>query len=281
VSITFVVIAERHRTRQPVDMTLSIADETVGTLIRRWRERRRRSQLDLALAAGSSSRHVSFIETGKATPSRTMIEQLCDALEVPLRDRNAFHLAAGFAPPHRERPLQDLGVARETIDLVLTGHQPNPALAVNVRWELLAANRTMKILLEEVSDHLKGPPLNVLRATMHPDGLAPRIRNYAQWRSHVVARIRRQLERTTADGLAELLEEICGYPAPAERQLDPIDPSEHDVVVPMVLASPAGDLRFGYVLTVFGAPRDVTLDEVAIETFFPADETTASFIRSL
>ncbi|QYG91316.1 helix-turn-helix transcriptional regulator [Iamia sp. SCSIO 61187] len=266
-------------------MVTPIADEPVGVLIRRWRERRRRSQLEVALAAGSSSRHVSFIETGKATPSPAIIERLCDALEVPLRDRNAFHLAAGFAPRHRERPLRDLGAARDAIDLVLTGHLPNPASAVNVRWELLAANRTMQLVLGEISDHLRGPPLNVLRATMHPDGLGPRIRNYEQWRSHLVARIRRQLERTGADGLSQLLEEISGYPAPVEGQLHRSGSGEQDhdqdLVVPLVLASPNGDLRFGYALTVFGAPRDVTLDEIAIETFFPTDETTASFVRSL
>lgn len=210
-----------------------------------------------------------------------MIERLCDVLDVPLRDRNSFHLAAGFAPPHRERALDDLGAISDVIDVVLRGHEPNPALAVNVRWELLAANRTMRILLGEVGDHLKGPPLNVLRATMHPEGLGPRIRNYEQWRSLVLDRIRRQLERTTADGLSELLEEIAGYPAPTEGQLDLEASRGHDLVMPMVLASPGGDLRFGYALTVFGAPRDVTLDEIAIETFFPADEATRSFVRSL
>ncbi len=210
-----------------------------------------------------------------------MIERLSDVLDVPLRERNTLHLAAGFAPAHRERPFEDLGVVRGAVDAVLTGQEPNPALAVNVRWELLTANRTMTAMLDDVAEELRTPPVNVLRATLHPKGLAPRLRNYEQWRSHQLRRVRRQLERTAAPGLADLLEEISAYPTPTDGQIESAGPADQDVVVPMVLASPAGDLSFCYALTVFGAPRDVSLDEVAIETFFAADAATADFIHSL
>lgn len=252
----------------------------MGELVRRWRERRRRSQLDVSVAADVSTRHLSFIETGRATPSREMIERLCAELDVPLRERNALHLAAGFAPAYRERPLADLGVVRSAVDTVLAGHEPNPALAVNVRWELLAANRSMGLFLGGVADHLLEPPVNVLRATLHPDGLATRIRNFEQWRAHAVRRVRRQLERTAAHGLAGLLAEIESYPVP--ESADAVEPVlDNDLVVPMRLATAGGELTFHYALTVFGAARDVTLDEIAIETFFPADEATAGAIRAM
>lgn len=256
------------------------AEVPVGELVRRWRERRRRSQLDVSIAAELSARHLSFIETGRANPSRDMIERLCDELDIPLRERNALHLAAGFAPVYRERPLPDLGVARTAVETVLSGHEPNPALAVNVRWELLAANRSMQLFLGDVDEALLEPPVNVLRATLHPDGLAPRIRNFVQWRAHAVRRVRRQLERTAAEGLADLLEEIESYPVPSGSDLT-AQAGDNDLVVPMRVASEGGELAFHYALTVFGAARDVTLDEIAIETFFPADQATANALRAL
>lgn len=250
--------------------------EPVGVLVRRWRERRRRSQLDVSLAAELSTRHLSFIETGRATPSRGMIERLCDELDVPLRERNSFYLAAGFAPVHAERPYGDLGAARAAVEAVLAGHEPNPALAVNVRWELLAANRAMAAFLHGVPAHLTEPPLNVLRVTLHPDGLAPRVRNLPQWRSQVLRRVRRQLARTAADGLAELLAELSSYPAPPGP-----DAADNDLVIPLRLATDRGDLSLLYATTVFGSARDVTLDEIAVETFFPADGASAALLREL
>jgi transcriptional regulator with XRE-family HTH domain len=251
--------------------------EPVGSLVRRWRQRRRRSQLDVALAAGLSTRHLSYVETGRATPSREMIERLCEELDVPLRERNAFHLAAGFAPVHTERPFTDLGVARAAVESVLAAHEPNPAVAVNTRWELLAANRVMTAFLGDVPAELAGPPLNMLRATLHPAGLAPRIRNLAQWHAQVLRRVRRQLERTATPGLAELLVELAGYPVPNGA----VDVPESDLVIPLRMSSPYGELSLLYTTTVFGAPRDVTLDEIAIETFFPADPATAELLRRL
>jgi transcriptional regulator with XRE-family HTH domain len=259
---------------------MTITAEPVGHLVRHWRERRRRSQLDVSIAAEISARHLSFIETGRSMPSRLMIERLCDELDVPLRERNAFYLAAGFAPVHAERPFTDLGAAYSAIDAVLAGHEPNPALAVNVCWELVTANRAAQSFLAMVDDDLGDGPLNVLRATLHPRGLAPRIRNYRQWHAHVVRRIRRQLERTAAPGLAELLAEIESYPVPAGGSLDAGGLPSSDLVAPLLLRTDFGDLSLLYAVTVFGAPRDVTLDEIAIETFFPADAETATMLRA-
>lgn len=260
---------------------MTTTTEPVGVLLRRWRERCRRSQLDVSLAAQLSTRHLSYIETGRANPSRDMIRRLCDELDVPLRERNVLYLAAGFAPVHAERPFADLGAAREVVEAVLTGHEPNPALAVNVRWELLAANRAMGVFLDGVSAELTRPPLNVLRATLHPDGLAPRIRNLAQWRALVLRRVRRQLARTSAAGLAELLAELEGYPI-RRTGADPPSPDEpaDDLVIPLRLSSEHGELALLYTTTVFGSPRDVTLDEIAVETFFPADARTAALMRA-
>jgi transcriptional regulator with XRE-family HTH domain len=260
---------------------VTVTQESVGQLVRRWRERRHRSQLDVSIAAELSARHLSFIETGRVTPSRSMIERLCEELDVPLRERNTFYLAAGFAPVHTERPFADLGVVRTAVDAVLTGHEPNPALAVNVRWELLAANRAMTLFLEQVSDGLRAAPMNVLRATLHPDGLAPGIRNYEQWRAHVVRRIRRQLERTAAPGLAELLAEVESYPVPDGSGVETVAGPDSDLVAPLLLSTELGDLSLLYAVTVFGSPRDVTLDEIGIETFFPADPATAKLLQQL
>ncbi len=254
--------------------------EPVGVLIRRWRERRGRSQLDLSSSTDVSTRHLSFVETGRANPSRVMIERLCDELDVPLRERNALYLAAGFAPAHRESAFVDLGAAHAAVTAVLAGHQPNPALAVNVRWELLAANAAMEAFLGGVPEKLRTPPVNVLRATLHPDGLAPRIRNLAQWRTQVLRRVRRQLDRTAADGLADLLAELETYPAPAGTPPGTGDGPGEDLVIPMRLSTEYGELALFYATTVFGAPRDVTLDEISIETFFPADAATAELLRA-
>lgn len=259
---------------------MAITRQPVGELIRGWRERRRRTQMDVSIAADLSPRHLSFIETGRAAPSAAMVERLCEELEVPLRERNSLFLAAGYAPAYAERPPDDLGIARSAIDAVLTGHEPNPALAVNVRWELLAANRPMEALLGGVADELLTPPVNVLRATLHPHGLASQVRNYEQWRAQALRRVRRQLERTAADGLAELLDEIESYPAPTGADAVANWIPDNDLVSPMVISSEHGDLSFHYALTVFGAARDVTLDEIAIETFFPADDATASALQN-
>lgn len=251
--------------------------DSVGTLVRTWRERRRRSQLDVSIAAEISTRHLSYIETGRSRPSPEMIERISEELEVPLRERNRLHLAAGFAPAYAERPFVDLGLARTAVESVLLGLEPNPAVAVNVRWDVLATNSATRLFLADLPETLTRPQLNMLRATLSPDGLAPHIRNLGQWRAHVLRRVRRQLERTSAEGLAELLADLEGYGGQAAEDAT----AEHDLVVPMQVATRFGDLALLYAVSVFGSPRDVTLDEIAIETFFPADAATADVLRSL
>lgn len=208
-----------------------------------------------------------------------MIERLCDELEVPLRERNALHLSAGFAPPYAERPLTELGVARDAVEAVLRGHEPHPAMAINVGWDLLAANQAMHAFLSDVDPAFLAPPANALRVMLHPDGLASKVRNYTQWRAATLRRVRRQLERSAAAGLRELLDELESYPPPPRHDELPLP--DNDLVMPVVLATELGDISLHHALTVFGAPRDVTLDEIAIETFFPADERSAGLLHVL
>lgn len=254
----------------------------VGMLIRDWRERRRMTQLELALEADVSTRHVSYLETGKARPSRDMIERLCKHLDVPLRERNALLVAAGFAPEFPERDFDDdaFASAREAIRKVLAAHEPYPALAVDRRWNLVDANRAVAPFFDGVPQSLAAPPVNVLRATLHPDGLAPRIANFGQWRTHLLQRVRRQIERTADRHLRDLLRELEGFPVPdRERQAYPADPLP--LVVPFRLRTDHGLLSFLYTTTVFGSPLDVTLDEIAIESFFPLDRLTAEALHHI
>ncbi|WP_031465049.1 helix-turn-helix domain-containing protein [Sciscionella sediminilitoris] len=250
----------------------------VGTLLRQWRQRRRRSQLDLALAAELSARHLSFVETGRANPSPAVLGRLCAELDVPLRERNALYLAAGFAPVHTERPLDDLGAVRAAVEAILTGHEPNPAVAVNAHWDLLAGNRAMARFLTGIPRQLREPRVNMLRATLHPDGLASQLRNHAHWREHTLRRVRRQLDRSADPELAGLLHELASYPAP-EPDEEPVP--DTGLVTPMLLGTEAGELSLLYAVTVFGSPRDVATDEIAIETFFPADEATRDILAAL
>ncbi|MBX7201342.1 MAG: helix-turn-helix transcriptional regulator [Rhodospirillaceae bacterium] len=265
------------------ETTLS-APRSIGDCLREWRGRRRMSQLDLAGEAGISARHLSFVETGRAQPSREMVLTLAETLEVPLRERNAMLLAAGFAPLFGERNLADpaLAPAREAIDLVLAGHEPYPALAVDRRWTLIAHNRAVLPLLEGVAPALMQPPLNVLRLSLHPEGVGPRIVNYVEWRAHVMARLKRDLDLTADAAIATLIDELRAYPVPAHARGQ--RESEHGapgMVVPLRISSPAGELSFISTITVFGTPIDVTLSEIAIESFFPADARTGEVLRAL
>jgi transcriptional regulator with XRE-family HTH domain len=258
------------------------ASAPVGALLREWRRRRRLSQLDLASEADISTRHLSFVETGRAVPSREMLIRLAQTLEVPLRERNAMLNAAGYAPMYRERPLDDpaLAAARRAVDLVLKGHEPYPALAVDRHWNLLAHNRAVTPFLAGAAASLLAPPVNVLRLSLHPDGLAPRIVNLAQWRAHLVERLRRQVAASADITLAGLLDELATYPAPGDPP-DTLD-AAGGVAVPLALRAPDGSvLSFISTTTVFGTPVDITLSELALEIFFPADDATAQALRRL
>ena len=264
--------------------SMATSEQPIGSLLREWRQRRRLSQLELALEAEVSTRHLSFVETGRSTPSREMVLHLAERLEIPIRERNVLLLAAGYAPAFVERPLQDpaLASARQAVELLLAAHEPWPALAVDRHWTLLASNRAVAPLLTGVAPALLRPPLNVLRLSLHPEGLAPRIANLTEWRGHLFARLSRQVSLTADAGLAELLRELRDYPAPAlEAPFPHPDRAAASVVVPLCLTTDAGTLSFISTSTVFGTPVEVTLAELALETFFPADAATAAALRRL
>jgi transcriptional regulator with XRE-family HTH domain len=264
----------------------------VGELLRDWRHRRRLSQLDLALDAEISPRHLSFLETGRSTPSREMVLRLAERLDIPLRERNTLLLAAGYAPAFRERPLGDpeLVAAKQAVDLVLAAHEPHPALAIDRHWNLVASNRMVAPFLAGLAPMLLEPPINVLRLSLHPEGLAPRIQNALEWRTHLFARLRRQIDVSGDPVLTELLNELRAYSppdAPKEGEASSPPPAhakafaQTDVVVPLRLSSELGTLSLISTTTVFGTPVDITLSELALETFFPADTTTANLLRTL
>ncbi|MFL5976381.1 MAG: helix-turn-helix domain-containing protein [Solirubrobacterales bacterium] len=260
------------------DVALQPPAAGVGALLRDWRQRRRRSQLDLALDAGVSARHVSFVETGRAKPSRDMVLHLADQLEVPLRERNRLLLAAGYAPVYGERSLDDPEMApvREALELVLRGHEPYPAVVVDRGWNVVAGNRANPLLLESCAPELLGPPLNVLRVSLHPDGMAPRILNLGAWRAHLLERVERQVVLTGDAELARLGDEVAAYPGPDHGPSEVIG----DIVVPLHLRTLGGDeLRFFSTMATFGTAVDITVAELSIESFFPADEHTADVVR--
>jgi transcriptional regulator with XRE-family HTH domain len=249
----------------------------VGTLLRDWRLRRRMSQLNLAADASISTRHLSFVESGRATPSRAMVLRLANRLDVPLRERNHLLLAAGFAPMYGERGLDDpeMGAARQAVELVLEGHEPYPALAVDRHWTLVSHNRAAATVMAGAAEDLLKPPVNVLRLSLHPGGLAPRILNLGAWRAHLFERLRRQLAVSADPVLVTLVNELRSYPGPSEEERAP----DQHVVVPLVLANAERTLSFISATTVFGTPIDITLSELALETFFPADAATADYLR--
>ena len=254
---------------------------TVGEMLREWRQRRRLSQLELALEAGVSSRHLSFVETGRSRPSAEMVLHLADELDVPLRDRNTLLLAAGFAPRFAQSPLDapELGPVRDAIDQVLRGHEPYPALVVDRHWGLVAANRVLTALTADVAEHLLEPPVNVLRLSLHPEGLAPRIINLHRWREHLVDRLARDAVATGDPALSVLREELESYPSGDPEP--PLDPAFADSAVPLRLRHGDDELAFISTKTVFGTAVDVTVAELSIESFFPANSHTAEVMRQL
>jgi transcriptional regulator with XRE-family HTH domain len=264
---------------------MQTATRSIGGHLRDWRQRRRLSQLALACEADISARHLSFIETGRSLPSGEMVLHLAERLEVPLRERNLLLVAAGYAPVYPLRPLEDpaIDAARKIIDLVLAGHEPYPALAVDRHWTIVAANNALSPLLARVEPGLLRSPVNALRVGLHPDGLAPRIANFGEWRAHLLARLRRQIDLTGDPVLAGLLNEVSGYPTASSGDFDqPFATGEHaDIVVPLRLEIAGEVLSLISMTTVFGTPVDITLSEIAIETFLPADPATAEALRRL
>ncbi len=258
---------------------------SVGDLVRSWRELRHLSQLDLALEAEVSQKHLSFIESGRSTPSREMVLHLAEQLDVPLRDRNTMLLAAGFAPVFRDRSWDDpaLSRARDSVERLLTAHEPYPALTFDRHWNLLGANQAVWPLLGTVDPGLLKPPANILRISLHPAGLAPQIVNLAEWRGHLLDRLRRQLRITHDPALHELLKELTGYQPQPARALSG-EPHHHlaeEIAIPLRLNTPAGVLSFLSTVTVFGTPVEITLSEFTLEAFYPADsETSAALLSS-
>lgn len=253
----------------------------VGELLREWRSRRRLTQMDLALEAGVSTRHLSFIETGRARPSSEMVLRLAEHLEVPLRERNALLLAAGYAPAFAQRGLDEpeMGPVRDTLERILRGHEPYPALVVDRHWGLVAANAAVALFLEGIAPHLLEPPVNVMRLSLHPEGLAPRIVNLAEWRAHVLDGLGRQAVLSGDPALAALHEEMAALPG-GDSATQPPQLEAGGISIPLVLREPGRELRFISTATTFTTAVDVTVSELSIESFFPADEATAQALRA-
>lgn len=250
----------------------------IGELLRSWRQRRSLSQLELSLNAAISSRHLSFVETGRARPSREMVLHLADELEVPLRERNGLLLAAGYAPAYAERPLDtpEMDSVRQAIDRFLRAHEPYPALVVDRHHNLLEANDALTLLIQGVAPELLEPPANSLRVALHPRGMAPRTLNLAEWSAQLLARLRREAQISADPDLGRLYEELVAYPgvreAPPHHEL-----RSSDIVLPLRIRDldGGGELAFFSTLSTFGTPMDITLAELSIEAFYPANAHTA------
>jgi transcriptional regulator with XRE-family HTH domain len=249
----------------------------VGGLLREWRQRRRLSQLDLACEARISTRHLSFLETGRAQPSRDMVLHLAEQLEVPMRERNVLLVAAGFAPSFAEHSLDDPALAsvKDAIDMVLERQKPYPAFAIDRHWRIVASNSALQELYDGCAEHLLARPINGLRLTLHPEGMAPRIANLAEWRAHILARLKQQIDTTADPELLALRRELLSYPAPPDAH----ELGDDVVAIPFKVHTSLGLLSFFTTTTIFGTPVDVTLSELALELFFPADAATANAVE--
>ncbi|MFE6355936.1 helix-turn-helix domain-containing protein [Streptomyces rochei] len=269
-------------------MTALVSDtvptaQGVGPLLRAWRERRRVSQLELALRADSSARHISFIETGRSRPSEEMVLRLAEHLDVPVRERNALLLAAGYAPHYPETPLDDpaLDALREGMERLIRGYEPYPALVVDATYRVLAANRGILMLLDGLPEHLLQPPVNAMRLTLHPEGLAPRIRNLREWRGHLLEQMRRQIALHRSEALRALYEEVAAYPVPESGAgEEPAEPVPY-FALPMQIEHEGRTLSFISSISTFNTPMDVTVAELAIETLLPADPATVKYLHAL
>lgn len=253
----------------------------MGALLRGWRQRARLSQLELALRADSSARHISFIETGRSRPSAGMVLRLAEQLDVPVRERNALLVSAGHAPHYPETPLDAPGMSalRAGLERMMTGYEPHPALVVDGTYRVMAANRGITLLLDGVAPHLLTAPLNAMRITLHPEGMAPHIRNFREWRGHLLDQMQRRLALSRSAALRELYDEVAGYPLPpgGEERAGQDSP----FALPMVLEHAGRRLSFLSAIATFNTPMDVTVSELAVETFLPADPETAEALRLL
>ncbi|MFE4370260.1 helix-turn-helix domain-containing protein [Streptomyces sp. NPDC056835] len=274
------------------------AEPAVGPLLRDWRKRRRVSQLELAIRADSSARHISFIETGRARPSEEMVLRLADRLDVPVRERNTLLLAAGYAPRFTETALDDpaMDAVREGLERLLRGYEPYPAVVVDGTYTVVAANRGIAMLMEGLPAKLLAPPLNAMRLTLHPEGLAPRIRNLPEWRGHLLDQMERQLALDRSPALRAVYDEVAAYPLPesgAEEGAVPAGgaapggdagalPSVAgpSFALPMIIEHDGRVLSFLSSISTFNTPMDVTVAELAIETFLPADPATVAYLTS-
>ncbi|MET9502120.1 helix-turn-helix transcriptional regulator [Streptomyces sp. NPDC006622] len=267
------------------------ADRGVGPLLRAWRERRKVSQLELALRADSSARHISFVETGRSRPSEEMVLRLAEHLDVPVRERNALLVAAGHAPRYRETPLDDpaLDALRAGLERLIQGYEPYPALVVDATYNVLVANRGITMLLEGLPESLLAPPLNAMRLTLHPEGLAPRIRNLPEWRGHLLAQMERQIALHRFPPLRALYEEVAAYPVPEPvpetmaqpmPEAEPAEPVPY-FALPMLIEHEGRTLSFISSISTFNTPMDVTVAELAVETLLPADPATVKYLHSL
>jgi transcriptional regulator with XRE-family HTH domain len=261
------------------DMSYVAARPAVGALLRDWRQRRRMTQMDLALEADVSARHLSFIETGRSTPSAEMVKHLAEQLDVPLRERNELLLAAGYAPAYGQRDLDEpeMGPVREALERVLKGHEPFPAVVVDRHWGMVAGNSAIPLLTAGVAEHLLAPPVNVLRLTLHPEGMAPRIANLPEWRAHLLDRLGRQVVTSGDPALAALHEELAALPGGAAAPAH--DLAAGEIATPLRIRHGDAELSFISTYTTFGTAIDVTVSELSIEAFFPADEVTAQALR--
>ena len=257
----------------------------VGPLVKEWRGRRRRSQLDLALEVGVSARHLSFVETGRSKPSPELVLTLADHLDVPLRERNTLLLAAGYAPRYRETPLHDpsMDQVRASMDRLLAAHDPYPGVVIDAHWDVVVANQAAGLLTSLLPPPLAGPPLNVFRACLHPDGLARLTRNLDAWATYLLGELHRMVVATADPVLVDLEQEIHGYPnlAALVGSGGWLDDSAPGLLIPVELDLGGQVLSLFTTLTSFGTPRDITLAELAVELFYPADEPTEAALRAL
>jgi transcriptional regulator with XRE-family HTH domain len=266
-------------------MTPVRSQSEVGSLLREWRERRRMTQLELALDAGVSARHLSFVETGRSKPGREMLLEVLEQLKVPFREQNQLLLAAGHAPAYPERSLDepDLAPVRDALDVILSGHEPYPAVVVDRVWNMVAANSAMLALAEgvDIDPELLEPPINVMRVGLHPRGLAPLFVNLGDWHAHWLERLERQLAATGDEQLVALIDEVAGYPVPEPERDGAAGPTTGELLGPVIVrTAEEGELAFFGMFASFDTPFEVTTSELAIEFLFPADQTTAEALHA-